>query len=59
LRKLLPEELDYLASADTVEQRYLLWLAICRHYRFVGDFAVNVVREKFGSLGFPVALYAN
>ncbi|MGC9523722.1 MAG: BrxA family protein, partial [Anaerolineae bacterium] len=29
------------------EQNHMLWLAVCKRYRFIHDFAVEVVREKF------------
>jgi hypothetical protein len=34
-------------AGNRVEQRHILWLAICKRYRFIYDFAVEVVREKF------------
>lgn len=50
LQKLLPQELKYFSEADSGDQRYVLWIAICRHYQFIGDFGVSVLREKFLSL---------
>jgi hypothetical protein len=47
LRQLTPAQLDYLLTADRREQNYLLWLAFCQRYRFIYDFAVDVIREKF------------
>lgn len=42
------EELEFfIADADRVEQQALLWLATCRAYRFVWEFAVEVIRERF------------
>ncbi|WP_039960747.1 BrxA family protein, partial [endosymbiont of Riftia pachyptila] len=29
---------------------YLLWMAICRRYKFIADFAVEVFRERYISL---------
>ena len=29
------------------DQRYLLWLALCKRYRFIYDFAVEVIYERF------------
>jgi hypothetical protein len=47
LRQLTPAQLDYLLTADRREQNYLLWLAFCQRYRFIYDFAVDVIHEKF------------
>ena len=32
------------------EQAYLLWVAICRRYPFIAEFASEVLREKFLNL---------
>jgi hypothetical protein len=50
LATLSNEELDLVAHGTIAEQRYLLWLAICRRYRFIREFAVELVRERFLSL---------
>ena len=47
LKTLCPSELDFLLDASPQDQGYLLWLAFCRRYRFVGDFAVEVLRERY------------
>jgi len=52
LKQLTPEQLDLLPDGSEQEQGYLLWLAFCRRYRFVYDFAVEVVREKFMRLDY-------
>jgi hypothetical protein len=40
-------EREFLISqADRQEQQALLWLATCRAYRFIHEFAVEVVRER-------------
>jgi hypothetical protein len=44
------EELGFLVEANHQEQSYLLWLAICRRYEFIADFAVEVIRERYISL---------
>lgn len=43
-------ELKFLVEADRQNQAYLLWVAICRRYQFIADFAVEVIRERFLSL---------
>ncbi|MGA2937487.1 MAG: DUF1819 family protein [Syntrophobacteraceae bacterium] len=50
LRTLHPSELKLLISGASQEQAYLLWLAVCRHYRFIRDFAIEVIRERFLTL---------
>ncbi|WP_223427792.1 DUF1819 family protein [Tateyamaria pelophila] len=47
LATLSSEELAFLTDeADRHEQQLLLWLAACRAYRFVREFAVEVLRER-------------
>ena len=38
-----------LAEADRAEQQAMIWLAICRTYRFVYEFAVEVINERYQS----------
>ena len=40
-------ELALLAEATATERGHLLWVAACRQYEFVGEFAQEVVRERF------------
>ncbi len=50
LKTLDAGELDLLVASNPREQGYLLWLAVCRRYRFIADFAVEVMRERFITL---------
>lgn len=50
LRQLSSSELDLLVNGDPREQGYLLWIAVCRRYRFIADFAVEVLHERYISL---------
>lgn len=50
LQTLTLDELRFLVETNRQNQAYLLWLAICRRYRFIGDFAVEVLRERFITL---------
>jgi len=50
LKKLYQKELDLLVCSSPQEQRLVLWLAVCRRYRFIGDFAVEILRERFITL---------
>lgn len=50
LKWLSDEELRLLLDGERSEQTALLWLAACRAYRFIGEFAVEVLNERFLSL---------
>jgi len=50
LTTLSPRELEFLVEGSHQEQAYLLWLAVCRRYRFIADFAVEVLRERYITL---------
>lgn len=52
---LTKEQLEILAEGSYHEQNQILWLAICKRYKFIYDFAVEVIREKFLSLGLEVS----
>lgn len=56
LRTLSPAELQFLAQGSDQDQRHLLWLAVCRRYRFIAEFATEVVRERFLSLKYDLQL---
>ncbi|MFF5036620.1 DUF1819 family protein [Nocardia salmonicida] len=40
-------ELELLTDASPTEQRQLMWVAACRRYDIIGDFAEEVLRERF------------
>src|SRR5690554_5688474 len=50
LHELSNGELTYFISAGELDQRYLLWLAICRRHLFIADFMVEVVHDRYMSL---------
>ncbi|MGO7450545.1 DUF1819 family protein [Rhizobium ruizarguesonis] len=51
LSKLNDGELRFFGETrDRTDQQALLWLAVCREYRFVYEFAKEIVRERFLSL---------
>ena len=50
LRTLSTNELEFLVEASRQEQAYMLWIAICRRYKFIADFAVEVLRERYITL---------
>lgn len=50
LKLLTQGELEYLIDGSYQEQAYLVWIAVCRRYRFIADFAVEVLRERYLTL---------
>lgn len=40
-------ELEMLVEASPSERSLLLWVAACRRYTFIGEFAEEVVRERY------------
>lgn len=47
LAVLTDSELVLLHDASPSERGHLMWIAACRRYAFIGDFAEEVVRERF------------
>ncbi len=56
LAVLSDDELELLVAATATERSYLLWAAVCRRYDLIGEFAAEVLRERFllfaSSLGY-------
>ncbi|MGR3303628.1 MAG: DUF1819 family protein [Candidatus Scalindua sp.] len=52
---LTKEDLAILVEGSYQEQVQILWLAICKRYKFIYDFAVEVIREKFLSLSLEIS----
>ena len=50
LAMLSANELNLLVHGYPQEQAHLLWIAVCRRYRFIADFAIEVLRERYISL---------
>jgi len=48
-------ELQVLIDGNSQEQAQILWLAICRKHKFIYEFAVEVLREKFLTLRYDLA----
>ena len=47
LKLLSPEQLKIIQDGSRQEQLQILWIAVCKRYRFIRDFAIEVIREKF------------
>lgn len=55
LQELNHDELEFLCDAGSRDQRQLLFVAICRRFRFIREFVIEVVRPK--ALKLDVQLY--
>lgn len=50
LQELNESQLKILSEGSMQEQQQILWVAVCRHHRFIHDFAAEVIREKYAQL---------
>lgn len=50
LELLSDSELKGLASASSRDQGYILWVAVCRRYLFIAEFAQEVIRQRYTRL---------
>lgn len=41
------DEIELLVDGSPTEQHHLMWAAACRRYALIGDFAEEVLRERF------------
>ena len=60
LSALTVRELRHLADRDTpmADCRTLMWVAMCRYYAIIGEFAHDVLRDRY-LLGMPTVTYAD
>ena len=49
LRSLSLEEQEFFIRSNYVDQSILIWISICRTYKFIGDFSSMIISEKFNS----------
>lgn len=56
LKCLSDKEIDLLFDGSLQDQRNLLWMAVCRCYEFIGEFARQVLRERFLSIKLDLPL---
>ena len=47
LSALTDDEVELLVEATASERGYLMWAAACRRYELIGEFAEEVLRERF------------
>lgn len=55
LKLLTQTQLDIVIDGSRQDQGHILWLAVCKRYRFIRDFAAEVVREKFLRLDYDLS----
>lgn len=55
VKLLTPEEREWILEASGREQAYLLWVAKCRRYPFIAEFAAEVLRERFLNLHYEIS----
>lgn len=54
LQLLSGEQLDLLVEGTIQEQKYLLWFTVCNRYKFIKEFAIEVIHEKFLVMDFEL-----
>ena len=54
LQLLSIEQMELLVEGNIQEQRYLLWFTVCNRYKFIQEFATEVIHEKFMSMDFEL-----
>ena len=47
LKCLTEDEMKLLVNGSRQDQIQILWVSICRKYKFIHDFVINVLREKY------------
>lgn len=51
LSTLSDDEVELLVDATASERGHLMWAAVCRRYELIGEFAEEVLRERYLTLG--------
>ena len=46
LEKLTPDQMIILIHGDLISQKQIAFLAVCKHYDFIRDFTIEVIRDK-------------
>ena len=54
LKLLSIEQMELLVEGNIQEQRYLLWFTVCNRYKFIQEFATEVIHEKFMSMDYEL-----
>lgn len=56
VQTLTEDQLNLLVEGNLMDQKQILWLAVCKHYSLILDFATQVIREKVFHLNFQIDL---
>ena len=56
LQELTTQQIDLLVSGSRTEQNLLLWLACCKRYKLLADFAQEILHDKFVRLDLTISL---
>jgi hypothetical protein len=54
IQTLTEDQMVLLVEGNLVDQKQILWLAVCKHYPLIMEFAVQVVRERVLHLNFQL-----
>ena len=54
LKTLTSNELSLLIETSPIEQKQILFISVCRRYRFIYDFAKDVIRERYLTLKYDL-----
>ncbi len=54
LQLLSNEQMELLVEGNIQEQKYLLWFTVCNRYKFIQEFATEVIHEKFMNMDYEI-----
>lgn len=54
LQTLSDQQTRVLLEGSYLEQKHMLWLAVCKRYRYIRDFTIEVIREKYLRMDYQV-----
>jgi hypothetical protein len=54
LKLLSINQIELLVEGDIHEQKNMLWFTVCNRYKFIQEFAIEVIHEKFMLLDFEL-----
>ena len=54
LKTLTLQELELLLNTSPIEQKQILFLSVCRRYRFIYDFSKDIIRERYLTLKYDL-----
>lgn len=56
LKTLTPSELELLLESSPMEQKQILFISVCRRYKFIYEFAKDVIRERYLTLKYDLPI---